>query len=218
MKEFEPLLTTRRDKIDNVGPWKWIKADNGAWDGPKDDWLTSHKHEYFRNVKQKRVVIQAGGNLGMYPRLLADIFEIVYTFEPDPLNFHCLVENCQKENIIKIQGALGRHPGFVTVNRNHVDNVGMNTVTPNRGAVPMFALDQFNFAVVDCILLDVEGFERPVLDGAAHTIAKFRPVLAIENGHHSEIEQFVAQFGYVHQSTSKADKIYYVPDSIRGAS
>ena len=32
--------------------------------------------------------------VGMYPRLLAERFQYVYTFEPYYLNFRCLVHNC----------------------------------------------------------------------------------------------------------------------------
>ena len=44
-------------------------------------------------LKGKKVVVQAGGNCGMQVVKFAEFFDTVYTFEPDPVNFHCLVNN-----------------------------------------------------------------------------------------------------------------------------
>ena len=41
-------------------------------------------------TKQNKVCIQAGGNVGVWPKKLSTIFDVVYTFEPDPENFNCL--------------------------------------------------------------------------------------------------------------------------------
>lgn len=38
-------------------------------------------------VDKKDVIIQAGGNAGYYVMQYAKIFNRVYTFEPDPINF-----------------------------------------------------------------------------------------------------------------------------------
>ena len=75
----------------------------------------SHRNKLLKHipVNRRRDVVCAGGNQGLYPRLLSEIFENVYTFEPDPLSFHCLAANCQKSNIVKIQAALGRERGLV---------------------------------------------------------------------------------------------------------
>jgi hypothetical protein len=41
-------------------------------------------------VKNKDVLLQAGGNAGFYVKKYAEIFKNVYTFEPEPLLFFCL--------------------------------------------------------------------------------------------------------------------------------
>jgi FkbM family methyltransferase len=54
---------------------------------------------------------------------------------------------------------------------------------------------------IDLVKIDVEGHERPVLDGAAATLARFRPVLVLETGHEGDgdrpaIHDRLAGLGY----------------------
>lgn len=46
--------------------------------------------------------------------------------------------------------------------------------------VPLTTIDRFEFKRVDLMKIDVEGMEMSVLDGAAKTIARCRPVMFIE--------------------------------------
>ncbi len=43
--------------------------------------------------KQRRTAVQAGGNIGLWPRRLAQSFENVITFEPDAISIECLRQN-----------------------------------------------------------------------------------------------------------------------------
>jgi FkbM family methyltransferase len=57
------------------------------------------------------------------------------------------------------------------------------------------------FDRIDLVKIDVEGHERPVLDGAAAALARFRPALVIETGHEAEgdraaIHDRLAGLGY----------------------
>jgi hypothetical protein len=56
--------------------------------------------------------------------------------------------------------------------------------------VPLRSLDSLvderRLDRLDLIKIDVEGHERQVLDGAAATLDRFRPVLVIETGHEGE--------------------------------
>lgn len=208
--KYKKLTCTRKEEVDGIGPWIWIKKDHGAWDGPKKDWETSHKQIWYDHIPQKRVVVQAGGCLGMYPKLLARDFKMVYTFEPDPLNFYCLVQNCQEDNIIKIQGALGDQRSFVNVNRISPENVGMNQVH-GVGPVPQFRLDDFNFPLLDALILDVELYEPNAIVGAQQTLLTKRPTVIMELGHRPELEQMMTQLNYKMVAQSVAD-IVYVPN------
>lgn len=204
-------LTFRNEFVDDVQGWLWPKADNGGWDGPKKDWEAWHSHKYFEYVKNYNVCIQAGGNCGMYPRLLGRMFQVVYTFEPDPLNFHCLVNNCQLNNVIKINAALGDSHKMVVVNRKTMSNVGMHKVSEDRtGAIPQFMIDDLALPTCDFICLDVEDYELSVLKGAVRTIHKFHPVISAENG--KAVEEFLGELGYKRVDMSVADSIFIVEE------
>ena len=117
----------------------------------------------------------------MYPRLWAETFDTVYTFEPDPINFFCLTVNCPSQSIIKMNIALGAAPSTCGVEHLVGYNVGAHRVNCSFGNIPMMPLDAFKLPVLDAIQLDVNTFEESVLRGAVETIARLRPVISIED-------------------------------------
>jgi hypothetical protein len=145
-----------------------------------------------------------------------------------------LAINCQKDNIIKQQMALGHENKLITVNRPRVNNVGMNTINENYQVFPMITLDSLNLDDVGLIQLDVEYYELNVLRGAIETIKKFKPVITCELGmlsyfdrekqeglHHNatilkgnnieaDILHLLEPIGYKKVDTSCADSIYKV--------
>jgi len=210
--DFDSLVHVREEKIITdssvLGPFVWIKTDHGAWDGPLKDW-EQHKPVYQKFCRGFNTVICAGGNQGMYPLFFSEMFAAVYTFEPDPLNFHCLVNNCQKDNVIKINGAVGEENGMCIVNRTDMTNVGMHTVKRDTNAyIPISKIDNLAVSHCDLIQLDVEGYELNALIGATRIIQTFKPVIACERGNEA-IEKFLAPYGYQVVATSgHADTIY----------
>jgi len=133
-------------------------------------------------IKAWDTCVQAGGNLGVFPRTLAAKFHSVYTFEPDAENFYCLGINCPESNVIKLQAALGDKPGLVSiVDENQGQcNPGAKYVR-GKGLVPTLRIDDLGLESCDLILLDIEGSELAALKGAQVTITKFKPVIAIED-------------------------------------
>lgn len=208
MNNFGDFTYLRDETVDGIGPWTWIQFEKGAWEGPKQDWEKSHKEKYLGYCKKFDTVLCAGGNQGMYPRLLSEHFKTVYTFEPDALNFYCLVQNCQKESILKFQAALGSRNMMIDMIKAYPDNTGMHRVCESdKGIIPMFKVDNFDFHSLDFMQLDVEGHEIEILRGAEKTIEKHLPLISCENGN-QDIEQFLAQYGYKRVDQSVSDTIY----------
>lgn len=146
----------------------------------------------------------------MYPRLLSDIFERVYTFEPDPLNFYCLARNCEKSNIVKMQAAVGAKHEMIEVHQLTDQNVGMHRVSEAPGAlIPQLCIDDLKLPACDLIMLDIEGYEIHALHGAVQTIAMHRPTIMIENSN-AMTDELLARFGYKPIVFSKMDTIYVV--------
>jgi len=203
---YKAQVSLRQGVVDGLEDWNWVTADKGAFDGPLKDWIGSHKEAYTKYLKGHQLVIQAGGNCGMYPVLFSQLFDQVYTFEPDPLNFYTLVQNCQLGNIIKIQAALGNEHRMVGLAMGPTDNVGMHQIA-EKGPVPQLCIDDFAWPECDLIQLDIEQYEIYALRGAQNTIQKFRPVISVENDT-DDICKLLKHFEYVEAQNSKMDTIY----------
>lgn len=144
----------------------------------------------------RRVVVQAGGCAGLWPMALADVFETVYTFEPDALNFGALVHNCgDRPQVYPIRGALGAIAGQMGLSRPKA-GAGLWRLD-GAGAVPVLPLDAFQLPALDALVLDVEGSELDALIGAARTIHRCRPVIWLEWVHHTAaLTEWLQAYGY----------------------
>jgi len=187
-------MRTVQEYIDDTGPWAWPEKDYWGWSHPADHW-PKIKEAVLKHSPGFKRIIQAGGCCGMYPRLFSNMFEQVITFEPDPNNFNYLVENCQGQNIIKVQAAVGQTIGMVGWVPPKDFNVGLGRVAGWGGSTPMIALDNFICYHVDVIQLDLEGGEYHALMGAQRIIKEYEPLICIE-GTNDEIEDYLRTFGY----------------------
>ena len=169
-------------------------------------------------VKNKNVLIQAGGNAGFYVKKYADIFDKVYTFEPEPLSFYCLNLNVTSPNVFKFQACLGESHECVNL-FNACDTPlghGGSHVT-GVGATPTFMIDDLNLQICDLIHLDIEGYEKKALLGGIQTIKRCKPVIALENyapwlarygTNIDEIENLLISLEYKNISEIQGDRIY----------
>ena len=128
------------------------------------------------------LAVQAGGNVGVFPIGLIEMFGRVITFEPDPLNFKALQKNL--ENYVGVDyynAALGDKEGkcHITDEFTH-KNCGALKVAPG-GDIPVMTIDSLMLPYCDLIYLDVEGYEDLALLGATETIGQNHPVIVCEN-------------------------------------
>ena len=135
-------------------------------------------------AKGKQVCIQAGGNVGYYAKIYAELFDTVYTFKPNPLNFYCLNKNVQNANVIKFQSCLGNVHQLVSLDlpKSYVKkgiNIGTYYIS-GKGNIPTLLIDDLNLDACDLIHLDIEGFEINAINGATNTIAKYKPTICLE--------------------------------------
>lgn len=186
--------------------WMKIEQDNAFLDILEG--FESYRPVYDGFVPEKYIAVQAGGYCGVFPRLLGEMFQTVYTFEPDFANFHCLVNNCYGSNIIKAQGALGNEHGMVTVSRQHPQNRGMTNVkhTPS-SHVPVYIIDDLDLPVCNLIQLDTEGYEHKILQGAKNTIIRHRPLISVEDSTQM-IQEYLEHYGYKKVAEVYRDTVY----------
>ena len=174
-------------------------------------------------VKNKRVIVQAGGNVGIYVRQYATIFNKVYTFEPDPINFFCLTLNVSNQNVSKFQACLGDTNECVSINNTSSTlGHGGTHVSKNVGDIPTFKIDNLNLSICDLIHLDIEGYEKKAILGGIETIRKCKPVIVIENygpwlnrynTNLEEIETILFGLGYIYVASVQGDRLYKHSDT-----
>lgn len=165
-------------------------------------------------LKGNKVIIQAGGNCGLQIGKFADFFDTVYTFEPEPINFHCLVANLRYDNVIKMQCCLGNDHNFVSMTTLENETGGFY-VNQKQGYIPTLKIDDFNFNACDFLQLDVEGYQLYALEGAIETIKKFKPVISVEmdwigryNKTKFDIVRFLSGLGYSQVASYTSDRIF----------
>jgi FkbM family methyltransferase len=196
----------------------WPKADDAAF--PHIKMYLPLIKLAARQCRQHRTAIQAGGNAGMYPVALAGFFDSVLTFEPESLNYECLVYNCRKFKHVKpMRAILGDSDESVGLEERAglMDgelcvNSGAFRVS-GEGDIPQVRIDDLGIDDLDFIQLDVEGYELKVLEGAKETIDRCSPVIMVERvDHGDDPEPFIESMGYVRIIKGLWDCLYVRKD------
>ena len=148
----------------------------------------------------------------MFPVEYDKYFKRVITFEPDPINFKCLVSNINSKHIIPMQGCLGKVGGKTVPMRNNGKNIGACHISkaPPTFHAHTFAIDDLHVKP-DVIHLDVEGHELEILKGARKTIQKSSPLIIAEIKQENRffVWEFIREFSYTEIATlSNGDYVY----------
>lgn len=197
----------------NIGPgqWLWPKDDHHCWEYFNKDERKrfSHKNtlgyhlphdivELLPSTK-RQLVIQAGGNSGLYASIYSRYFNTVLTFEPDHRWFCCLTHNARQPNVFKYNAALGNDNNPVSIETpllHNTKNLGGLYVKDN-GIIPKLRIDDFGVSP-DLIHLDIEGAEWSAIEGAIETIKRSKPMIVVEWD-----KDTMVRFGWTEESVSK---------------
>lgn len=193
--------------------WMWVAEDTSAWLGPQIEYVNDHQFKYFKYLKGTKAVVTAGANCGLHVRFFAKKFDTVYAFEPDPLNFHCMVNNAQYDNVVKMMCALGSRNQMISIDRAELIHCGSHKVNDQSfdAYIPMLTIDSLNLTACDLIQLDVEGYEGNVLEGAIETILTHSPVIATETmqgNDYDEVISIMKALKYERVDLSGSDSIW----------
>jgi FkbM family methyltransferase len=149
------------------------------------------------------VAVDVGANIGALTLSLSQIVGnggIVIAIEPQRAAYHLLCANLalnEVSNVRAIHAAAGRAPGqaFVPiVDQTRPGNFGGVALADQGGeSVAMVSIDSLNLPACRFIKIDVEGHESSVLAGAAETIARFQPVLYVENDRRHQSAALIRQ-------------------------
>lgn len=137
-------------------------------------------NKMLKHCKDKRTVIQAGGNVGIWPTRMAQEFKTVYTVEPDALNYTALFCNVHRIPNIRYRNcAFGKEPGRGSIDDILPGNIGAYQIKDGND-FEIIKIDSLGVTDCDLLQLDVEGFEQFALEGGIETIKTSWPVIALE--------------------------------------
>lgn len=147
-------------------------------------------------IPQFRRAIDIGSNNACNAIHYAKRFDVVECFEPTPLAIELwknTVRDNRVTNVNLYETALGESATKTKIichekngGHNHVSHYDKNPRADIKNLqratvdITVKTLDSYNFADVDFIKIDVEGYEWFVLQGAEQTLARERPVLQLE--------------------------------------
>ena len=113
----------------------------------------------IKHVTDFSICVQAGGNVGVWPKVLSRYFQTVYTFEPDPENYACLLKNAKEQNVIPFNVALSDRCENVHVeapDEFHKYNCGAYQVF--EGGKSSMKIDDLELDSCGLVYLDIEGY------------------------------------------------------------
>lgn len=146
-----------------------------------------------QRIEPGDVVIDCGGHVGFYTKLaLSRGASLVIALEPDPENHWLYNRNLEKEiadgRVRLIKAGVWDQKGELAFHHD-VENPGGHSFFGRSGNemiienVPVLPVDdlveELGLDRIDWIKMDIEGAEQRALMGAARTLARFKPNLAI---------------------------------------
>jgi FkbM family methyltransferase len=157
-----------------------------------------------------------GDMLPVFTRLTPGL---VYAFEPVLENYllaRRVVERNHLDNVLLFHAGLAEsaRPGTVETREEDRHRGGGSYVVtdPDRATfatqqVSLVTVDQLAIDDLSLIQLDVEGFERQVLEGARQTVARNEPVIVVEDFRNA-CADLLADLGYEHAARIGRDHLY----------
>jgi FkbM family methyltransferase len=148
-------------------------------------------------LREGDCVLDVGANIGCTSLLFSQVARQVFSFEPSPTTFTLLQKNlaaAEAHNVVAANLGLGNSEGSFELTfapNNRSGGFVSNLTTASRGhqveAIHIVPGDAYlrgaHIEQVDFIKIDVEGFERHVIEGLADTLARCKPVVVLELNH-----------------------------------
>lgn len=171
----------------------------------------AQRNAALKYVKQWRVCLDIGSNIGQWTRPLAKRFESVVCFEPNPNFRECFKRNIQEKNVLLWPYGLS--------DKEHKARQDFNSTVLQQedGDIDCRTLDSFGLTNVDFVKIDVDGFEIPLLTGAKETLTKNNPVINIEMKKDKRMnvvakcESILQELGYKFKNRTKSDEVWLKP-------
>lgn len=212
LRQFIKIFGFNEEKIKRIIP----NGESRLWDfrfftrKKTLDFLFASKYyepettRFIMNNKGK-LFLDIGAHIGRFALLASKSFEKVYAIEPHPLNLQSLKKNVSGNNLKNID--VFNFAASNSSGKAHMKNLSLNTgaaqiVKNGEITIQSKKIDDLlkekkqSYLDVNLVLIDVEGHELKVLEGAKHLLTKGRPKLIIESFELKELNKFLEGFGY----------------------
>jgi FkbM family methyltransferase len=178
------------------------------------------RDELYSRIHEGMTVLDIGANIGEttlnFSRKVGKGGRVI-SFEPDEDSYKTLLHHIEVNhagNVIPLKRGLGDKAGSGFLNKADEYNSGGDFITKVKQDDSNLevridkldnVIDELQLRKIDFIKIDVEGFEKRVLEGGKQTLIKHKPVLFIEldnellakqNNSSSEIIRFLMDIGY----------------------
>ena len=154
-------------------------------------------------LNKDSVCIDAGAHIGYHTIYMSSIVQRVHAFECNNKTYEKLRKNIQSNKINNVNlykyGLTDKKTNDIYIAFFNQSNTGASGLSNNpmktpeyfeplkkKQTVNMMTIDDLNLSKLDFIKIDVEGYERKVIDGAMKTINKYKPIILMEvwENHH----------------------------------
>lgn len=142
-------------------------------------------------VRPGSIAIDVGAYTGLYAIAAAKLgVRSAWAFEPVPINFERLQQNCRDNGVWSVQivkGAASDESATVPIYRGGSARLTSGATLTKRannsefGFVNTYPIDLFKLSDVSAIKIDAERAELAVLRGARETIERNRPAIIVED-------------------------------------
>lgn len=153
---------------------------NKVWEQHIRNFLAKH-------LTKESVFVDIGSFYGFHSIFSASICGQVYSFEPQTLIYRLQKKSIKinkLNNIELFNLALGQRSGIQNISwidyYEENTNLGDLCLSEHGRTIKITKLDDFQFERIDLIKIDVQGYEKFVLEGAINKIQQFKPILIVE--------------------------------------
>ena len=136
---------------------------------------------------EKKCALDIGAHIGTYSMHYSQHFEKVISFEPFYENYMCLGENMRvygKAKDIQLNCGLGSKVGLIGLRKPVSENSGSvvsNKIIQESDEIAVITrLDDLLIPDCSLIKIDVEGYEKEIIEGGRSLIKRCSPTLFIE--------------------------------------
>jgi len=176
------------------------------------------------NIEKSNYIVDAGANIGCHAITYTHLNKNahVWAFEPQKNIFEILQRNVKRNNVSDRITLFNKGLGHTNMSVALAPLESVRDDDPGQGGwnkmglgigtggetIELITIDSLNLPGLDFMKIDVEGAEGLVIQGAAETIKKYKPIIFFEHNH-QRIDPATVGLSYVPTPFAELAKLGY---------